>query len=75
MKCRVMGDKKVLYIPAELRDAICEGNIYGVMVNGKVVGLKCVRVAGRKVLHVPKLYDDLFRVGEDYTLTSYVYSP
>lgn len=60
---REIGNKKVLYIPKSLEDNFIEGRIYPVIVENKIVGLKCIRTAKRKVLYVPSQLDDLFSNG------------
>jgi hypothetical protein len=60
---REIGNKKVLYIPKSLEDNFVEGRIYPVIVENKIVGLKCIRTAKRKVLYVPSQLDDLFSGG------------
>jgi hypothetical protein len=60
---REIGNKKVLYIPKSLEDNFVEGRIYPVIVENKIVGLKCIRTAKRKVLYVPSQLDDLFSNG------------
>jgi hypothetical protein len=57
---REIGNKKVLYIPKSLEDNFIEGRIYPVIVENKIVGLKCIRTAKRKVLYIPSQLDDLF---------------
>jgi len=57
---REIGNKKVLYIPKSLEDNFVEGRIYPIIVENKIVGLKCIRTAKRKVLYVPSQLDDLF---------------
>ena len=57
---REIGNKKVLYIPKSLEDNFVEGRIYPVIVENKIVGLKCIRTAKRKVLYIPSQLDDLF---------------
>lgn len=58
---REIGNKKVLYIPKPLEDNFVEGHIYPVIVDGKIVGLKCIRTAKRKCLYIPKQLEDLFK--------------
>ena len=60
MCLREIGNKKVLYIPKSLEDNFIEGRIYPIIVENKIVGLKCIRTAKRKVLYVPSQLDDLF---------------
>jgi hypothetical protein len=60
---REIGNKKVLYIPKSLEDNFIEGRIYPVIVENKIVGLKCIRTAKRKVLYIPSQLDDLFSNG------------
>lgn len=60
---REIGNKKVLYIPKSLEDNFVEGRIYPVIVENKIVGLKCIRTAKRKVLYIPSQLDDLFSNG------------
>ena len=57
---REIGNKKVLYIPKSLEDNFQVGHIYAVVVENKVVGLKCIRTAKRKVLYIPSSLEDLF---------------
>jgi len=60
---REIGNKKVLYIPKSLEDNFVEGRIYPIIVENKIVGLKCIRTAKRKVLYIPSQLDDLFSNG------------
>ena len=60
---REIANKKVLYIPKSLEDNFIEGRIYPVIVENKIVGLKCIRTAKRKVLYIPSQLDDLFSNG------------
>ena len=64
---REIGNKSVLYIPRALEDNFEIGKVYAVFVDGKIVGLKCISTARRKVLHVPKHLEELFR-DECYSL-------
>jgi len=57
---RHIGGKKVLYIPASLESNFSVGSVYPVVVGDKVIGLKCIRTAKRKVLYIPKDLEDLF---------------
>jgi len=57
---REIGNKTVLYIPRALEDNFEIGRVYAVFVDGKIVGLKCISTARRKVLHVPKHLEELF---------------
>jgi len=58
---REIGNKKVLYIPKSLEDNFIEGHVYPIIVDNKIVGLKCIRTAKRKVLYIPSQMEDLFR--------------
>jgi len=60
---REIANKKVLYIPKSLEDNFVEGRIYPIIVENKIVGLKCIRTAKRKVLYIPSQLDDLFSNG------------
>ena len=60
---REIGNKKVLYIPKSLEDNFIEGRVYPVVVDNKIVGLKCIRTAKRKVLYIPSQLEDLFHDG------------
>jgi len=60
---REIGNKKVLYIPKSLEDNFIEGHVYPVIVDNKIVGLKCIRTAKRKVLYIPSQLEDLFHEG------------
>jgi len=57
---REIGNKKVLYIPKALEDNFIEGHVYPIVVENKIVGLKCIRTAKRKVLYIPSSLEDLF---------------
>jgi len=57
---REIGNKKVLYIPKALEDNFIEGHVYPIVVENKIVGLKCIRTAKRKVLYIPSQLEDLF---------------
>ena len=57
---RNIGNKKVLYIPKSLEDNFMEGRIYPIMIDNKLIGLKCIRTAKRKVLYIPSSLEDLF---------------
>jgi len=58
---REIGNKKVLYIPKALEDNFTEGHVYPVIIDNKIIGLKCIRTAKRKVLYIPSQLEDLFR--------------
>jgi len=60
---REIGNKTVLYIPKSLEDNFQVGRIYPVIVENKIVGLKCITTAKRKVLYIPSQLEDLFREG------------
>ncbi|CAJ31651.1 hypothetical protein AFV7_gp31 [Betalipothrixvirus pezzuloense] len=60
---RQIGGKLVLYIPAYLESNFEVGKVYPVVVGDKVVPLKCVRTAKRKVLYIPSSLSDLFAEG------------
>jgi len=60
---REIGNKKVLYIPKALEDNFQVGHIYPVIVENKIVGLKCISTAKRKVLYIPSHLQDLFHDG------------
>jgi len=64
---REIGNKSVLYIPRTLEDNFKIGGVYAVFVDGKIVGLKCISTARRKVLYIPKHLEELFR-DECYSL-------
>jgi hypothetical protein len=57
---REIGNKRVLYIPKSLEDNFIEGRIYPIMIDNKIIGLKCIRTAKRKVLYIPSSLEDLF---------------
>ena len=71
MKCTVIANKKVLYIPAEMSPLFVQGRYYGVIVQGKIIALRCIRTAGRKVLLVPSQFYELFQIGNDYVVAPY----
>lgn len=58
---REIGNKKVLYVPKQLEDNFIEGHVYPIIVEGKIVGLKCIRTAKRKCLYIPKALEDIFK--------------
>ena len=60
---REIGNKKVLYIPKALEDNFQVGRVYPVIVENKIVGLKCISTAKRKVLYIPSHLEDLFKDG------------
>ena len=57
---REIGNKRVLYIPRSLEDNFIEGRIYPIIIDNKIIGLKCIRTAKRKVLYIPSSLEDLF---------------
>jgi len=58
---REIGNKSVLYIPKSLEDNFQVGHIYPIIVENRIVGLKCITTAKRKVLYIPSQLEDLFR--------------
>jgi hypothetical protein len=57
---REIGNKRVLYIPKSLEDNFEIGRVYPVIVENKIVGLKCITTAKRKVLYIPSQLEELF---------------
>ena len=58
LKCKIVGGKKVLVIPAIYEDMFEEGKRYN--------GMLCSRIARYKVLIIPAIISDQYEEGKEY---------
>ncbi len=58
LRCKDLGNKKVLLIPPEFSDMFTPGKDYG--------PFKCIRVARQLALYIPQELADQFKDGEEY---------